>query len=231
MKNLILFFVLIVSFFSCAKMSSKNNSKEFYINGIIEEIRDSTKVYLKVQKSNKILPLDTAYTINNVFKFNGKIDKPEVVGIYIDSLKGEIGLFIQNDSVFIEVNKNNLSDSKIYGSELNNEYLKFVKQSNKILSKTNYLFPLFQKARTENDVDKLKNINNQIEQIHKDNIAFTLSYARNNPESYISAFALKSLLKSEYVTKDTIASIYQNFTHEVKKGDFAIEVLLFLEEK
>ena len=209
----------------------KTQNNRYYIFGQLKNVSENTKVYLKVQESNRIIPLDTAYVYNNTFNFRGNINKPEVFGIYIDSIKGSIGLFIHNDSVFINVNKDKLSNSTVKGSKLNDKYLNFTKKSNEIISKTSYLFPLFQKARTENDVDKINEINKKIEAIHNENRVFTLNFARENPNSYIAAFALQTLLNDESVSTDTITSVYNNFSHEVKKGDFAIEILLYLENK
>ncbi|QCX39149.1 DUF4369 domain-containing protein [Aureibaculum algae] len=231
MKYLILIIILTCSLFSCDKNYINNEENSFYIFGKFDTISDSTKVFLKIQESNKIIPIDTVYIINNAFQFNGEITKPEVFGIYIDNIKGSIGLFIQNDSVFIDVDKNRLSNSIIKGSELNDDYLDFVKKSNEIISRTNYLFPLFQKARTENDFKSLNEINKKMEAIHQENISFVLNYAKDNSDSYIAAFALKTLLRDKSISVDTIASIYNNFSHDVKKGDFAIEILLYLESQ
>lgn len=217
--------------FSCDDYHSENINSNYFINGQSKNTTDGTNVYLKVQESNKIIPLDTTQIINNTFQFKGKVDRPEIYGIYIDSLEGSIGLFMENDSISIAVNKNNLNESKIYGSNTNDQYLNFVKKSNTIISETKSLFPLFQKARSENDIEKLTKINNKIEEIYKENLMFTLQFARDNPDSYVAAFALQSLLKEKSVHKDTIAAIYNNFSHEVKKGDFSIEILLYLENQ
>ncbi|MET2984914.1 DUF4369 domain-containing protein [Aureibaculum conchae] len=231
MKNWLIFIILVVLLFSCGKNLEKKRNNDFYIFGQLKNVHDNTKVYLKVQESNRIITLDTAYVSNNMFEFNGNINKPEVFGIYIDSIKGSIGLFIHNDSISINVDENKLSNSTVKGSELNDKYLSFTKKSNEIISKTSYLFPLFQKARTENDVDKINEINKKIEAIHNENRVFTLNFARENPNSYIAAFALQTLLNDESVSIDSIASVYNNFSHEVKKGDFAIEILLYLESQ
>lgn len=231
MKNLILFIVFGFAFFSCDRHLEKKRNNDFYIIGQLKNVSDSTRVYLKVQESNRIVPLDTAFVSNNKFEFNGKINRPEVFGIYIDSIKSSIGLFMHSDSVLIDIDEDKLSNSTIKGSELNDKYLSFINKSNEIISKTNYLFPLFQKARTENDVDKIYEINKKIEAIHNENRTFTLNFAKKNPNSYIAAFALQTLLNDESVSIDTIASIYNQFSHEVKKGDFAIEILLYLENQ
>ena len=229
MKYLILIIILTCSFLSCDNISHKKNENTFFIIGELETIADHTKVFLKVQKSNKTITLDTAYTSQNAFQFSGAISKPEIFGIYIDGIKGSIGLFIQNDSVFIDVDENTLNNSIIKGSELNDQYLSFVKKSNEIISRTNYLFPLFQKARTENDVEKLIEINKKIEGIHQENRAFVISFIRENQDSYIASFALYLLLKNESISKDTIASIYSDFSHDVKKGDLSMAILLYLD--
>ena len=93
----------------------------------------------------------------------------------------------------------------------------------------NNLFPIFQKARAENDADKLEEINAQMKAINEENTVFTLQYAKQHPDSYISALALQSVLTVPTINKDTIAKIYNKFSDYVKKGDFAIEITQYLD--
>ncbi len=215
--------------FSCNDSSKKVPQKRFYIIGNTDNITNKTKVVLKTQENNTIITLDSTLVRNGIFEFEGEIDKPSVYGIYIDSLKNSIGFFIENDSIIIDVNKNNLSDSKINGSKLNNQYLNYIKSSNQIISKTNLLYPIFQKARAENNVERLNKINEKMEAINAENILFTLNYAKKHPNSYIAAFALHSVLNDSSISKDSIFSIYNSFSDEVKAGDFAIATLIFIE--
>lgn len=93
----------------------------------------------------------------------------------------------------------------------------------------NILFPEFQKARAENDASKLEEINKKMQVINDKNTAFILRYARQNPESYISAVALQSVLRIPSISKDSLAIIYDNFSDYVKKGDYAKEIEIYLE--
>lgn len=229
-KGLIILSILILVF-SCNKKVSIESDGHFYIYAKGNQFADSTKVFLKVQKFNTIVHLDTTYFKKNTFEFEGEIAKPEIFGIYIDSLKEAMGLFIQNDSVFIDLNKNSISESQIRGSQLNDEYHSFISETNKIMSKTNYLFPLFQKARTENDVKKLNEINKKINSIHQEKLSYMVQFAKKNPNSYISALALQSLLKEESIHKDTIALIYNSLSTKVKKGNLSLEILMYLENE
>ena len=135
---------------------------------------------------------------------------------------------MENTTITIEANIKNLSTSKITGSQTNDDYLDFVKESNKIISKMNILFPEFQKARAENDAEKLEEINKKMQAINDRNTAFILRYARLNSESYVSAVALQSILRIPSIDKDSIANIYDNFSDYVKKGDYSKEIEEYL---
>jgi len=229
MKKLFLLSFVLLFLISCENDFNESNFKRFYIEGNIENVYNNYKVFLKIQESNTIISLDTTSINNGKFIFSGSIDRPAVYGIYIDSLQDVIGLFMENDSIIIDVDPKSLSNSKISGSTLNKEYLDFLLQSNQIVSKMNVLFPIFQKARSENNVEKLKEINKKMQDINSEKTQFALKYAKSHSDSYIAAFALQSVLKDHTIPKDTIANIYNNFSKYVKKGDFAIETLLFIE--
>jgi hypothetical protein len=199
------------------------------MSGSIESILNGNMVYLKTQENKRIKVIDSTNIINGKFQFQGKIDQPIVYGLYIEDSKDAIGVFMENDTIYIEAYKDSLAKSKITGSKTHDEYLNFIKQSNNIVSKMNHLFPIFQKARAENDADKLEEINAQMRAINEENTVFALKYAKRHPDSYISALALQSVLTVPTIDKDTIAKIYNNFSDYVKKGDFAIEIAQYLD--
>ena len=231
MKKIIILIAVLTISFSCKKELKSSSINSFYITGHIDSIFENTKVFLKIQENKTIILLDSTQIINGSFIFSGNNNNPSVFGIYIDSLKSSIGFFIENDSVTIDVNKDNISESKVSGSKLNDQYLEYIKKSNQILSKTNYLFPIFQKARAENDVDKLNEIYEKMKVINNENTQFALNYAKEHRNSYIAAFALHSILNDYSTSKDSIFNVYNNFSENVKKGDFAIEILVFIESK
>jgi len=229
MKKIIFISIIVVQFYSCNKNSEKINTENFVIIGNIENIPDNIKVYLKTQEYGKLTILDSTIVRGEKFEFTGKIDKPVIYGVFINNTKDAIGIFMENSTITIEAYKDSLASSKVSGSKTNDEYLNFVKKSNQIISKMNILFPEFQKARAENDVEKLKEINEKMQQISNANTNFTLDYAKRNPDSYIGAMALHSILNIPTVEKDTIEKIYKNFSDFVKKGDFALKTKTFLD--
>ena len=228
MKNSILLLILVISFISCRNSEKQSYTNGYLLTGIIENSLNGKKVVLKTQENKKIKILDSTYINDGKFEFKGKIDKPEVFGIFIDSIDDTIALFMENSNIRIEANINDLSSSKITGSQTNVNYLEFVRESNKIISEMNILFPEFQKARAENDVIKLEVINKKMQVINDKNTAFILRYARRYPESYISAVAIQSVLRIPSIHKDTIANIYHKFSDYVKKGEYSKEIEIYL---
>ena len=228
MKNSIALLILIISFISCQNSEKKSYTNGYLLNGTTEKSLNGKKVILKTQENKKIKILDSTNINDGKFEFEGIIDKPEVYGIFIDSIKGTIGLFMENDNITIEVNKDNLSLSIISGSKLNDDYIDFIVKSNQIISEMNVLFPEFQKARAENDVIKLEEINKKMQSINDRNTAFILSYTSGNPNSYVSAVALQSILRIPSIHKDTIANIYSKFSDYVKKGEYSKEIEIYL---
>ena len=190
---------------------------------------NTKKAFLKKQELGNLITVDSTTIINGEFQFKGKISSPSIYGIYIEDIDGVIGLFMENTQINIEVNIDNLEQSKITGSKTNDEYLEFIRNSNEIISKMNVYFPEFQKARAENDIEKLEEINSKMKEINNENTNYILKYAKNNPDSYISAVALNSILSIPTVPKDTIRYIYNNFSDYVKKGDISREIEFFLQ--
>jgi len=228
MYKLIIVIIFLFLLNSCQQREKENPDNGYLLSGSIESIMNGKLVYLKTQENKEIKVLDSTNIKNGKFKLQGKIDRPMVYGIYFEDLKDVIGVFMENDTIYIEAYKDSLLKSKIKGSKTHNEYLDFVKKSNSIVSKMNHLFPIFQKARAENDADKLEEINTQMNAINEENTVFVLKYAKEHPDSYISALALQSVLYIPTINKDSIAYIYDQFSDYVKKGDFAIEIAQYL---
>jgi len=223
----IIIFVFLIN--SCQQREKENLKNGYLLYGSIESPLNGKLVYLKTQENKKIKVIDSTNIRNGKFQFKGHIDRPIVYGIYIEDSKEMIGVFMENETIYIEAYMDSLAKSKIIGSKTHDDYLDFYKHSNKIVSKMNNLFPIFQKARAENDVGKLEVINAKMRAINYENTLFALKYAKQHPDSYISALALQSVLSIPSVNKDSIAYIYGQFSDYVKKGDFAIEIAQYLD--
>lgn len=228
LDKIILYPLLIFLLYACQNKGITNENS-FKIFGSVNTLLNGKKILLKNQENDHLKTIDSTVIKNGQFIFEGSILKPKIYGIYIEDIDGVIGLFMENTQINVEVNSDNLRQSKIKGSKTNDDYIEFIKNSNKIVSKMNIYFPEFQKARSENNIEKLEEINNKMKEINNENTSYILKYAKNNPDSYISAVALNSILSIPTVPKDTIRNIYNNFSDYVKKGDISREIEFFLQ--
>ena len=227
MKCCFLLFSLRILFFSCTNHSKNTFSSKYHIIGSTT-LSNNKMAYLKSQKNHTTKLLDSSIIKNGKFEFKGKIKNPEVYGIFIDTIKGSIPIFMENTTITILVHGNDLKSSKITGSKTHTDYLLFLIESKKITSKINLLFPEFQKARVENDISKLKIIHKKMQSITNENTQFALNYSKKHPESYVSAFALYSILSTPDIKKDRILDIYNHFSVYVKKGNYSKQIFNYL---
>lgn len=229
-KKIIIILFLLTSIFSCNTREKIGIGNSFIISCTSKKNNfNNKKAFLKKQEFGNLIIVDSTTITNGEFQFKGKINSPSIYGIYIEDIDDVIGLFMENTQINVEVNIDNLEQSKITGSKTNDEYLEFIRNSNEIISKMNVYFPEFQKARAENNIEKLEEINSKMKEINNENTNYVLTYAKNNPDSYISAVALNSILSIPTVPKDTIRNIYNNFSDYVKKGDISREIEFFLQ--
>lgn len=229
-QKIIIISFLITSIFSCNTREKIEIGNGFIISSSIKKNNlNAKKAFLKKQEFGNLIIIDSTTITNGEFQFKGKINSPSIYGIYIEGIEGVIGLFMENTQINIEVNIDNLEQSKITGSKTNDDYVEFIRNSNKIVSKMNVYFPEFQKARAENNIEKLEEINSKMKEINNENTNYIVKYAKNNSNSYISAVALNSILSIPTISKDTIRNIYNNFSDYVKKGDISREIEFFLQ--
>jgi len=206
---------------SCNSKSGKKQESNFTIKVKLENVEDGTKVLLKKQESNTTITIDSTTAKNGIFEFKGYTETPAMYGIFIENTKGRILSLVESGTVTITADKNSLQNAVITGSKLNDELKKFKEGSEKIVNKINDLFIQIQKARSENDLEKINEISDKMRAINDENTRYSLDYAKNNSESFVSSIVLQSLLRIPDVDIKEVESIYINFSKDVKKGEYA----------
>ena len=228
-KKVISISILILIIYSCQNKSTSFSDDNYFIKGDITALSNKTKVLLKKQENGITISIDSTFSENGKFEFSGIIETPAMYGIFIDSIKGGIYPLVESGTITINAHKDSLYNPRVSGTKLNNELNVFKEGSKKIVDKINDLFPEFQKARAENDVEKIDQINAEMKAINDENTTYSLNYTKNNPDSYISAMILQSLLRMPDMNPEKAKLIYTNFSDEVKKSDFSKSIKNYIE--
>ena len=221
MRNILLISICSILFISCNKPKSRIQISEskirtsYSIDGSLKNFHPNT-VYLNKIIENSLYSIDSASIINDKFQFNGSVDYPERYALNFNNYSSAIAFIIENDSIKIVIDFDNMNEPIITGSRLNNEFNNYTLSSKKIFKKIEYLFPKFQKARLENDVETLKILNDEMTIIENEYFNFTYDYLSKNPTSFVSAMILRDQLKLTKIDTSRIINGYHKLSDEVK---------------
>ena len=230
LKKIASIIILTAIITSCQNKKENSSEENYLIEGDIIALNNNTKILLKKQENGATITLDSTFSENGKFQFTGAIESPGMYGIFIDSIKGGIYPLVENGTILIKAHKDSLYKAEVSGTKLNDELNDFKEGSKKIVDQINDLFPQFQKARAENDAEKIDKINAEMKAINDENTAYSLNYAKNNPESFISAMILQSLLRMPDMSPERAKDIFNTFSEEVKKSDFSKNIKNYIEQ-
>jgi hypothetical protein len=206
MKKWLLLFVSL-SIISCnnytpKKTSNKNHisTTNYTLNGAVDF--DSKTAYLNKIKNDSLFKIDSSSIVNHTFIFKGKIITPERFALTFKDLSAVVIVILEPKDFSVSIQNHFFNDPKIIGSPLNSLLLSYKNTSKSIFKKINYLYPQFQKARLENDAQKLQEIKQKMETIENEFTDYSYHFIQNHKNSYIAAMLLSDHLKS--TKKDTL---------------------------
>ncbi len=225
MKKLFILSIAIVFITSCKKeqpsekINTISDQKEngFLITGTFENFF-TKKVYLNKIIQNSLYPIDSFEVSKNKFILKGIVDYPERFVLTYESYSATTVFIVENNAYKIYINGLNLNDPIIIGSNLNTKLEKYKANSKAIFNKIDALFPKFQKARLENDAEKLNEIGNTMKLIENKFTKFTYNYIIQNKNSFIAAMLLRDQLKSSKIDSIRIIKTHKLLSPEVKKS-------------
>lgn len=214
--------------FSCVKEKAKKEIQEQFVLNIKISNADGNLSYLHKLTNSRTIISDSAIIKNNKVVFKGSVVYPERYLLTITNVFGGKLIILENDTINVQADKNDLTKAIISSSQINTELSIVQQKSMHIYDKMDLFFPDLQRARLENDAGKLAQITSKMKAIEIENIDFNYNYARENPSSYISAMILNDLSKRDSIDINKIKTIYATFTEEVKKCADAEQINLLL---
>lgn len=228
MKQFLTCSFIILILFSCKdktfsekKVEAVKLTNSFEISGTIENFQ-TNKVYLNKIIENTLIPLDSVTIKNNQFLFKGIVEYPERFALTFERYSTPAIFIVENSKFKVLINGKSMQDPIVIGSQLNNELELYKKNSKLIFKKIDYLFPQFQKARLENDVEKLKVIGKKMNAIENEFKEYTYNYIQKHKNSYVSAMLLRDQLKTTTIDTLKVANLYNTLNSEVKKCPDAV---------
>jgi len=195
---------------------NKSSFNGFELNGTLNSYL-SDKVYLNKIIDLNYYPIDSALIKNNEFTFKGIVEYPERFALTFENYSNSLILILENTNFEININPISLQEALISDSPLNSKLENYKNKSKNIFKKIESLFPRFQKARLENDAEKLAEIVKKMNTIEDEFQEYTYHFIKNNSDSFVSVMILRDQLKSSKIDTIRVKEAYYLLSENVKQ--------------
>lgn len=224
MKIIIKILAITLLFTSC---NSETKRDSYVISGNAKGIYNGIRVYLKtLDQNNRQVDIDTAVVMNEKFSFEGKVLSPEMCYLFINSVNGNLPIIIENSEISIDIDKDNLSASKIFGTKTNEALTGFSEKMNALNEKRRNLNLELREAATANDNEKTTALNNEFKNMNLEMANFPFEFINNNKDNYYSLILLESMLKVRNADLQKITDSYQILDESLKNSIKGKEILV-----
>lgn len=224
MKIIIKILAITLLFTSC---NSETKRDSYVISGNAKGIYNGIRVYLKtLDQNNRQVDIDTAVVMNEKFSFEGKVLGPEMCYLFINSVNGNLPIIIENSEISIDIDKDNLSASKIFGTKTNEALSGFSEKMNALNEKRRNLNLELREAATANDNEKTTALNNEFKNMNLEMANFPFEFINNNKDNYYSLILLESMLKVRNADLQKITDSYQILDESLKNSIKGKEILV-----
>jgi len=236
MKNLVIYLLIGFGFWSC----NQGKSTSFTINGQIEDVKDSTKLFLTyftLNNGNWNERTDTAYVKNNKFYFKGNIN--DLTAAYLVFNHIGVTIYLEPVPMKLVIDKNDLYAYKLSGTnvekesiELRNKVSANMKIHDQIQYNVNEIFN--QIYLHNNDSILVDSLMKRVDQLRAENTiiakqidSIQMDFIKKHNTYRIVPHLLFLLARdNEIVSIDAVAAIYNDLPEQSKTtllGKLALE--------
>lgn len=178
--------LFLIFFVAC----STHKQDGYKISGEITGEIPEELVFLKTQKDNKEVTLDSSKFVDGKFLFSGKVELPEMYYITIGN-QNPIPLFVENTLITIKANIDSLSKAEIVGSKINDKYLAYQTAS---LVFNAEMMKIYNQMKSTEDENLINDFNSKLDSLYEAKISFTKAYVKDNGNSVIAPFLISKRL-------------------------------------
>ena len=185
-----------------------NNKKEMNLNVIINGFKKGN-IYLQKIKDSTLINIDSIFIENNKsIVLKHQINSPQIFFINLDISKKDnrIEFFGEEGDITIKTNLKNFSSefevSGSYNDSVYRKYLNIIKQFN--YKRLDLIKKSFEMSQSK-ELDSIKLIKSEIENLNKRQYLYSLNYAVTNGNSHVAPFiAINEFSQGGKVLLDTI---------------------------
>lgn len=213
----ILLFALAIS--SCNNPVEKPNG--YVIDGTAKDVYNGIRVLLQTtNEQGRPVPIDTAIVFNEKFKFEGQLENPEMLYISVNSVTGNLPLIIENSNITIDIDKQNITNSKVVGSKSNDDYVKFIKGRNQAQIDFQNISVKLDEAQFIKDIENIEFYSEKLQKAIQHNDNYPIKFVEDHPNSYVSLFIIDAQTNLRDVNIEAYETAFNALNTELKTSEY-----------
>jgi peroxiredoxin len=192
MKKILLLLSIATLVYSCTKTEALPLDT-YEITVTAKGVMNGLRSYIKNidEKRNETI-LDTAIVMNEVFTFTGNINNPAIRVLTINGVNGILPFVLESGKISIEIDKDNISNSKIIGSSNNDDYnlykTNYFERANTISKIKEQVLT----ARNENNLTLLNELRGKSKSLKLELNNYAFTFIEEHPDSDLSLLLLET---------------------------------------
>ena len=202
-----------------------NNSNNKYILSATTDHDENKKVFLiKVGKDNRPIAVDSTEVLDGKFSFSDSIAIPEMHYVYFENDRENIPVVLEPGSIDVKVYKDSVRSSKITGTKSNEDFDKYLKETNDFYLELNKIQLEIRNASIQQDTLVAKDLNDQFDLMRSRLTNYEISFMSKNNDSYISTLILQRMIIQNEIEIENAIGIFERFTELIKKTPSSLQI-------
>lgn len=223
MQKIITILLVGVLLYSCKTEKNEEILRDTYlVMGEAPGVYNGIRAYLQTsdQRGRKV-NIDTAIVMNEQFKFEGKIDTPQLWNLTINSVTGDFPLIIENKKITIKIDKDNINKTKVSGTKANDDLMALNAEIESYKTKTT---ALNNKIRNSSDPAEKSKLAKEFTELTREMRGLPLEFAKTNTSSLYALVVLDNLLKNKDADIENLSSIYNGLDESIKTSKLGANI-------
>lgn len=222
MKQILILSLVVFSLFSCKE---EPKPEGFVINGTAKDIYNGIRVYLQSpDEQGRPIDIDTAIVIDEKFKFEGKLENPEMLYIKVNSVTGNLPIILENASIIINIDQQNISKSEIKGSKNHDDYVAFIEGRNNSQIEVQMLSVKLDDAMFIKDEPNIEYYTEELNKAVEKNTNFPALFVNSHPNSYVSLFIVDAQTNLRDVDLELYQNAFNSLSSDLKNSEYGKNV-------
>lgn len=212
MKKIFFLLFLAAGFWACSD-SSTNYSVTVQLDD-----KYNGMAYLYTRESGEWIKLDSVNVADEMFRFEGNIDLPEVYYISLDGENQFFPLFIEEGDITVNSSISDFRDAIISGSESQAQYEAYEASLESFQEEQRMIWNNIKSLRDSGDLQGAAELEKAYDNIESERMAFILDYAKKENASVVSAYAV--LRNAYYFDEKDLEPVVTNFDPSIAASKY-----------